>query len=58
MREFQELQQTIETMAEITAKFREQALFIPQYALDEDMRRTGYHSIPRDNIHEVVSFLG
>ena len=45
-------------MAEITAKFRERALLIPQYAEDEDLRRTQYHSMLREDIREFVSFTG
>ena len=33
--EFEDLCQTTETMAEITTKFRERALLVPQYAADE-----------------------
>ena len=40
VREFHDLQQTTETVAEITTKFRERSLIIPQYATDEEMRRT------------------
>ena len=58
MREFHEFQQTTETVAEITAKFQERALLIPPYATDEDMRRTRYHSMLRDDIREFVSFIG
>ena len=43
---------------EITAKFRERVLLVPQYAADEEMRKTRYHVIPRDDIREFVSFLG
>ena len=39
-REFLDMRQTTDTVAEITAKFRERALLVPQYAGDEDMRRT------------------
>ena len=56
--EFHELQQTTETLAEITTKFQERALLIPQYATDEDMRRTRYRSMLRDDIREFVSFTG
>ena len=56
--EFHGLQQTTKTVAEITAKFRERALLIPQYATDEDMRRTRYHSMLRDDVQEFVSFTG
>mgnify|MGYP001545561034 CR=1 FL=1 len=58
VREFHDLQQTTETVAEITAKFREQTLLIPQYATDEEMRQTRYHSMLRNDIREFVSFTG
>ena len=45
-------------MAEITAKFQEQALLIPWYSTKEDMRRTRYHSMLRDDIREFLSFTG
>lgn len=44
-REFLDMRQTTETMAEITAKFQERAVLVPQYAGDEDMRRTRYHDM-------------
>nr|KAJ0188621.1 hypothetical protein LSAT_V11C900471890 [Lactuca sativa] len=55
MREFQDLQQTFETMVEINAKFWERALLVPLYAANEEMR---YHSMKRDDIREFVSFSG
>ena len=58
VREFHDLQQTTETVAEITAKFRERALLIPQYAEDEDLRKTRYHSMLREDIREFVNFTG
>ncbi|XP_023736709.1 uncharacterized protein LOC111884641 [Lactuca sativa] len=58
VREFHDLQQTTETVAEITAKFWERALLIPQYATDEQMKRTRYHSMLRDDIREFLSFTG
>ncbi|XP_052620076.1 uncharacterized protein LOC128126364 [Lactuca sativa] len=54
--EFLDMRQTTETVAEITAKFWERALFVPQYAGDEDMRRTRYHDMLRADIREHVSF--
>ena len=36
-REFQDLCHTIKTVADITIMFRERALLVPQYAVDEDM---------------------
>ena len=56
MRELQELQQTTEIVAEITAMFWERALLVPHYAGDEDMRRTRYHDMLRADIREHVSF--
>ena len=38
-RKFQDLRQTTETVAEITAKFRERALLVPQYVVDEEMKK-------------------
>ena len=46
-REFQDLHQTTETVVEITAKFRERALLVPQYATYEEMRKTRYHDMLR-----------
>lgn len=57
-REFQDLRQTTETVAEITAKFRERALLVPQYIADEEMMKTRYHDMLRDDIREFVSFSG
>ncbi|XP_023733990.1 uncharacterized protein LOC111881832 [Lactuca sativa] len=57
-REFQELQQTTEIVVQMTANFRERALMTPQYAMDEDMRMTRYHSMLKDDICDYVSFIG
>ena len=45
-------------MAEITAKFHERALFVPQYATDEEMKKTRYHDMVRDDIRDFVRFSG
>ena len=45
-------------MAEIIAKFMERALLVPQYIANEEMRKTGYHDMLRDDISEFMSFLG
>ena len=37
VREFLDMRQMIETVAEITANFRERALLVPQYAADEEI---------------------
>ena len=58
MREFQDLQQTTEIVVEITAKFRERALLVPQYVANEEMKKTRYHSMLRDDIHDFLSFSG
>ena len=50
------MRQTTETVAGITAKFRERALLVPQYAADEEMRKTRYYVMLRSNIREFVSF--
>ena len=39
-REFQDLQQTTETVTEITSMFREWALLVPQYTAHEEMKRS------------------
>ena len=56
-REFLDMRQTTETVVEITAKFWERVLLVPQYEGDEDMRRTRYHDMLRADIREYVSFL-
>ena len=55
-REFLDMRQTTEIVVEITTKFRERALLVPQYAGDEDMRRTRYHNMLQVDIREHVSF--
>ena len=45
-------------MVEITAKFRERELLVPQYDADEEMRKTRYYDMLRDNIRDFMSFLG
>lgn len=42
-------------VAEISAKFRERALLVLQYAVDENMKKTRYQDIPRDEIKDFVS---
>ena len=49
-REFQDLHQTIETVAEITAMFKERALLAPQYVADEEMKKAWYHEMMRSDI--------
>ncbi|XP_052626854.1 uncharacterized protein LOC128133446 [Lactuca sativa] len=56
-REFLDMRQTTGIVAGITAKFRERALLLPQYAGDEEMRKTRYHDMLRASIREHVSYL-
>ena len=55
-REFLDMRQTIELVAEITAKFRERALLVPQYAGDKEMKKTWYHDMLRVDIQKYVSY--
>ena len=55
-REFIDMGQTTETMADITAKFRERALLVPRYVGDEEMQKTRYHDMLRADIREHVSY--
>lgn len=55
-RDFHDLQQMMETMADIASKFRERALFVPQYAVDEEVKKSRYHNMLRAKIREFVSF--
>lgn len=50
------MRQKTKTMEDITAKFRERDLLIPQYAANEAMRKTRYHDMLRPNIQEFISF--
>ena len=43
--ELLDLHQTTETVAEITAKYRERAYMVPQYATDEEMKKVSYQNI-------------
>ena len=38
--EFLDMRQTTETVAEITAKFKERAMLVPRYVSDEEMKKT------------------
>ncbi|KAI3751218.1 hypothetical protein L2E82_22266 [Cichorium intybus] len=54
-REYLNLTQTTETVAEITKKFNERALFCPEYAATEKMRMNRYLAMLRMDIREFVS---
>ena len=58
VREFLDLRQTTETVAEIIVKLQERALLVPQYAADEGMKKMGCHDMLQDDIREFVSILG
>lgn len=45
----------IETMVEITDKFRERSLLVPQYIADEEVKKKRCHEMLWDNIWEFVS---
>lgn len=45
VREFPDLCQMTEIVAEITAKFRKRALLIPLCVADEDMKKMRYHDM-------------
>ena len=55
-RDFQGLRQTMESMAEFNAKFRESALLLLQYVTDEEIRKTRYLAMLKNDIREFVSF--
>ena len=54
-REFMTLEQTTETVTEITRKFTEMLLFCPQYVRDEEFKMTRYADMLRTNIREFVN---
>lgn len=54
-REFQNLRQTTKIVMEITVKFKERALLVPQYVMDEEMKKTSFHDMLHDDIQEFVS---
>lgn len=56
VKEYVDMHQTNETMAEITTKFRERALVVPQYDADEEMWQTRYHDLLISDIREFVNF--
>ena len=54
--EFQELRQTTKTVEEIIAKFRERVMLVPHYVADEEINKTRYHDLLRDDIKDFMSF--
>lgn len=55
---FQDLLQTTETIIKITSMFRERALLVLQYVVDEEMKKMRYHDMLRDDIRKFVSISG
>ena len=49
-REFQDLEKTTETVAEITTKFREMTLLVSQYVADKEMKKAQYYEMLRSDI--------
>lgn len=49
-REFQDLRHTTKTVGEIIAKFRERALLVLEYVMDEEMKKIMYHDMLRNYI--------
>ena len=54
-REFPNLHQTTEFVTEITAMFRERALLVLQYIVNEEMKMSRYHDMMKDKIREFFS---
>lgn len=55
--EYQDLRQTIETVAEIIAMFRWRALLALRYVADKEMKKVRYHDMLKDEIWEFVSMF-
>ena len=53
--EYLALEQTIEMVADICAKFREKVMIYPHYMASEEMRMTHYHDMLRMEIQEYLS---
>ena len=56
VKKFLDMRKMTETVAEITTKFQECDLLVPQYVVEDEMRNTRYHDTLRSNIREYVSF--
>ena len=56
-RDFLDMRHTIESVVKVTTKFRERPLLVPQYAGDEEMKKTRYHDMLRADIRKYVSYL-
>lgn len=57
-REFHDLLQTTKIVVEITFKFRERALLVPQYVVNEQIKKMRYHDMLIDDIIDFVSISG
>ena len=47
---------TTELVGEITTKFKERTLLVPQYASDEGMKKSQYYDMLRADIWKYVSY--
>ena len=56
-KEFSDLRQTTETVAEFTVMFCERVLLITQYVTDEEMKNARYYDMLNDEIQEFVSMF-
>ena len=50
------MRQTTESVAEITTKFWEKSLLVPQYTGDEEMKKTHYHDMLIADIQKYISY--
>ena len=54
-REFQDLRQTTETVATITAMFYERVLLVSQYVGDKEMKKARYNDMLRSDSRQFVT---
>lgn len=45
-------------VAELNAKFWERDLLVPQYVVDEEMKKVRYHDMMQDDIRKFMSISG
>ena len=56
-RDFKDLHQTTKIVVEIIFKLMDRALYVSQYAIKEEMKKTKYNDMLRYGISEFVNFL-
>ena len=57
VREFEDLHQMTETVAEITTKFGERSLLVLKYAVEEEKKKVRYHDMiiePKNGVRARV----